>query len=253
MAHRLVRFGITALAAGALLAPFGLVGSAPASASSSSESMVRTFGQHSPNWSGYRLAGSFSAVSGSWVVSSVMPSSGTTYASTWIGIGGSSRRSLMQTGTESDVINGVVHYGAWWEILPAPEKVITRITVRPGDHMTASIARDIGKQWTISITDVTSGESITSSRHFQRSGTSAEWIVERPQFGRTLATLSHYGSTTFSNLTANGAAPGLNRSESISMVGDAGTNVISTPSPPSMRGDAFTVAFGPFVPPAPLG
>jgi hypothetical protein len=250
--HRLVRFALTALGAGALLASADIAAASPASVTTAG-ALLQTSGQRSPNWSGYRLAGSFAAVTGSWTVPNATPTPGTTYASTWIGIGGLTNRSLIQTGTESDVINGVVRYDAWWEILPASETVIPRFSVNPGDQMTAAIARGTGKKWTISITDATSGASFTYSRNYKSAGTSAEWIVERPQFGRSLATLTSYGSTTFSGLTANGVGPGLVRSEGISMVGDAGTNVISTPSPPSPRGDAFAVAFGPFVPAAPIG
>jgi hypothetical protein len=252
VSHRLARFGITALGVGALLTP--VAAAAPASASATtSGSLIRASGQHSSNWSGYGLAGSFSAVTGSWVVPTATPSAATTYASTWIGIDGLANRNLIQTGTESDVINGVVHYDAWWEVLPAAETVIAKLTVSPGDHMTAAITRGVGKKWTISLTDTTSGASFSYSRNYKGIGTSAEWIVERPQIGRTLATLTNYGSTTFTGLTANGSIPGLVPSEAISMVGDAGTNVISTPSAPSARGDAFAVAYGPFVPTAPAG
>ena len=254
LSHRLIRFGVTALGVGSLLTPT-LLALAPVSASATtSGTMIRATGQRSSNWSGYGMAGSFAGITGSWVVPKATPTAApTTYASTWVGIDGLANRNLIQTGTESDVIAGVVHYDAWWEVLPAAERIIPRMTVSPGDHMTAALTRGVGKKWTITLTDATTGSTFTLTRNYKGAGTSAEWIVERPQVGRALATLSNYGSTTFTGLTANGLPPGLLPSEAISMVGDTGPNVISTPSAPSPRADAFSVAYGPVAPVAPPG
>jgi len=43
---------------------------------------------------------------------------------------------LIQTGTEQDVINGVAHYSAWWETIPAP-LVRTTLPVHAGDRVVA--------------------------------------------------------------------------------------------------------------------
>jgi hypothetical protein len=254
LSHRLTRFVLVALGAGVLLAPVG-VAVVPAAASGvTAGRMIRASGQHSSNWSGYGLTGAFTAITGSWVVPRVTATPGTsTYASTWIGIDGMANSNLIQTGTESDVINGVVRYAAWHEVLPAAERVIPKMTVHPGDHMTAAIVKVSAKKWTTTLTDMTTGATFTKTRTYKGPGASAEWIVERPQIGPLLATLSNYGSTTFTGLTANGRAPGLQPSEAISMVGTSLTNVISTPSAPSPLGDAFSVAYGSVAPAAPPG
>jgi len=255
VSHRFIRMGVTALGVGALVVAVATT-TVPASASAStvaSGSMIRASGQRSTNWSGYALGGTFSSITGSWVVPTVAPAATTTYSSTWIGIDGFANANLIQTGTESDVIKGVVHYDAWWEILPAAEHVIAKMVVRPGDHMGASISHGVGKKWTITLTDTTSGASFALTHGYKGSGTSAEWIEERPEVGSTLSTLANYGSTTFTGLTANRAAPGLVPSEALSMVGNTGTAVISTPSAPSAHGDAFAVAYGPVAPVAPAG
>jgi hypothetical protein len=255
VSHRMVMFSVAALSAGALLAPVAVAITPAPTTVSTSGSMIRASGQHSSNWSGYALAGTYSRITGTWIVPKVNPAVAvvTTYASTWIGLDGFANRNLIQTGTESDVINGVVHYDAWWEILPAAERVIPKMTVSPGDHMTASISNGSGKKWTINLTDTTSGAVFTVTRNYKGLGASAEWIVERPQVGRTLATLSNFGTTVFAGLTANGITPGLTPSEAISMVGNIGTIVISTPSAPSPLRDAFTVAYGPMAPAPPAG
>ena len=253
MAHRLVRFGSTALAVGAFVSPaVAAVASVPPAAVASVP-LIRATGQRSMNWSGYAVPGVFTEAGGSWVVPKVAPSATTTYSSTWIGVDGLANQNLIQTGTESDVINGIVHYDAWWEVLPAAEQVISKITVSPGDHMTASVVHVKGRKWTVSLTDVTSGASFTLTRGYRGTGMSAEWIEERPQVGRSLATLSSYGSTTFIGLTDNGASPGLVPADAISMVGSVGGPAISTPSAPSPLHDAFTVAYGAVAPPPPPG
>jgi len=210
-------------------------------------------GTASTNWSGYGIAGSFTAVSGSWNVPAASPAAGATYSSSWIGVDGMANRNLIQTGTESDYVNGVVRYDAWWEVLPAAEQVITSLPVRPGDHMSASIVRGTGHKWTIVLADSTSGRSFSYTRTYKGVGASAEWIQERPQIGRTLTLLTAYGSTTFTGLTANGANPHLVPVDAISMVDDSGGRVISAPSAPSPVGDAFTVAYGAVPPAAPVG
>jgi hypothetical protein len=253
VAHRLVRLGLTALAVGAFVSPAWAAAAPVDSATATSGPRIRATGQRSLNWSGYAVPGVFTEVGGSWVVPRVAPSATTTYSSTWIGVDGLANRSLIQTGTESDVINGVVHYDAWWEILPAAEQVIPKITVGPGDHMTASVVHLKGRKWTISLTDVTSGAAFTLTHGYWGTGMSAEWIEERPQVGRSLATLSDYGSTTFTGLTDNGASPGLVPADAISMVGSVGGPAISTPSAPSPLHDAFTVAYGAVAPPVPPG
>src|SRR5438067_11137972 len=76
----------------------------------------------SSNWSGYALGGNgFTSVSGSWIVQPVMRSNRATYSSQWVGIDGFNNSNLIQTGTESDFVNGSARYDAWWEILPAAE------------------------------------------------------------------------------------------------------------------------------------
>jgi hypothetical protein len=253
VAHRLIRIVVTALGVGALAVPAAASATPGSISGVGSGSMIRASAQHSTNWSGYALAGDYSGITGSWVVPKVIPTATTTYSSSWIGIDGLADTDLIQTGTESDVIGGVVHYDAWWEVLPAAERVITKMIVRPGDRMVASIDRGAGRKWTISLTDSTSGAAFSLTRGYRGPGASAEWIEERPQVGRTLSTLADYGSTTFTGLTVDGASPGLVPSEAVAMVGDTGTPVISTPSAPSPRGDAFTVAYGPVAPAAPAG
>ena len=80
-------------------------------------------------------------------------------------------------------------------------------------------------------------------------GTSAEWIEEAPTIGGHVATLAHYGQTTFNPGTVNGGNPSL-------VVSDGGVMIqrrtqVSTPSLPDSDTDGFNVAYGSTAPSAP--
>lgn len=200
-------------------------------------------GWASSNWSGYAIAGSgFGAITGSWIVPAVSRTKKATYSSNWIGIDGFNNASLIQTGTESDYVNGSARYRAWWEILPAPETIISSITVRPGDHMSASVTKGSGSSWTITISDNTGGQSFTTVQSYSGPQTSAEWIEEAPTVGGRTAKLAHYGLATFDPGTVNGGNPGLTASESGVMI-QRGVQV-STPSVPDSDTDGFNMAYG---------
>lgn len=236
------------------MTPVAAGASAGSDPSAAAGTMLRAAGNKSTNWSGYGEAGTFTSIGGSWTVPTVTATAGATaYSSTWIGIDGLANGDLIQTGTESDVIGGVAHYDAWTEVLPRPERIIATMTVRPGDVMTASVHQVSGRRWTITETDTTTGATFSLTRRYRGPGASAEWIEERPEIGRSLATLAPYGSTTFTRMTADGVTPRLVPADAISMVANSGSPVISVPSALSAAGDAFTVAYGSATPAAPAG
>lgn len=213
---------------------------------------VSSLGWASSNWSGYaRTAGApYTRATAQWVVPSVARSSKPTYDSQWVGIDGFNNSNLIQTGTETDYYNGSAHYSAWWEILPAAETPISSITVHPGDHMSASIAKGSGSSWTITISDTTTGKSFTTTQSYTGPGTSVEWIEEAPTVGGHVATLAHYSSPdTFDPGTANGVAPGLTANDGGDMVQQH--KQVSTPSAPDSDKDGFNMAYGSSAPAAP--
>lgn len=217
-----------------------------------SSTSTSSYGWSSSNWSGYALsgtAGEYNSITGTWVVPTVQPSRGSTYSSSWIGIDGFNNSDLIQTGTEQDYYSGSAHYDSWWEILPASETVITTMTVKPGDQMSASIKNDDNGDWTITINDLTENESFTTTQAYSGPAESAEWIQEAPTIGGHVATLANYGETTFNPGTVNGGNPGF-------VVSDGGVMVqnrkqVSTPSVPDSDTDGFNVAYGSTAPAAP--
>lgn len=163
----------------------------------------------SSNWSGIDLVtkkSAVTAVSGSWVVPAV---TGTTaaYSSVWVGIDGDGSSTVEQIGTESDTAAGAATYGtpqyyAWFEMYPGPAFWITSITVHPGDAINASVSY-VSNRFTLSITDVTTGQSFTTTRlQPGAKRVSAEWIVEAPSTSSGPLPLADFGSVTFTNAQA---------------------------------------------------
>jgi hypothetical protein len=115
--------------------------------------------------------------------------------------------------------------------------------------MTASISKGTGSSWTITLTDTTTNKSFSTVQNYTGPQTSAEWIEEAPQVGGKVATLAHYGQSTFDPGTVNSGNPHLTSDDSGVMV-QKGVQV-STPSLPDGDTDGFNVAYGSAIPAAP--
>src|SRR5437870_11189269 len=119
----------------------------------------------STNWSGYAVTGASGSVSdakGSWTVPAIQGTCPGTnqYSSFWVGIDGFSSGTVEQTGTDSDCQNGAPTYYAWYEFYPHPSFLISGLTVRPGDHMTAEAS--FNGRLSVTITDTTTGVSFST-------------------------------------------------------------------------------------------
>jgi peptidase A4-like protein len=215
----------------------------------------------SNNWFGYNQGtleqgGTlFHSITGDWTVpTATQHSSGQDEASSdWIGIGGGCIDSactvgdstLIQTGTEQDVSGGKASYSAWWELVPAPSLTISNMAVHPGDHMHASISETIANSniWNITLQNVTTGQSFSTTVPYPSTHATAEWIEETPlTFGTSgagLAALPNLTNVPFTSGTVNGANAGLKASEEIQLV-DSNGKVIGTPSAPNSTADGFT-------------
>lgn len=202
------RLILPVLALGTLLA---VGGGFAVDAVSASAQTVNAQQEVSGNWSGYIAQSSngqnFSKVSGSWTQPSVS-SSTQGYSAFWVGLGGASQQSssLEQVGTSADNANGQTTYYAWYELVPAGEQKLN-LAIHPGDHMAASVTVN-GTNVTISLSDKTTGQSVTKALTMSDPDTSsAEWIAEAPsaqsQSGdlQTLP-LANFGQVTFTNTSA---------------------------------------------------
>jgi hypothetical protein len=192
----------------------------------------------STNWSGYIATGSqFTGVSAQWVVPTVQPSRETEYSATWVGIDGATNTSLIQAGTEQDTSGGETTYYAWYELLPALSIPVEAVS--PGDEMKVAIVEDSPGKWTITIADLTSGQTVSGWVAYSTPQTSAEWIEEAPSSGTgQQLTLADFGTAQFTNVAAtpnlgSGVFP-------VDMV-DANGNIISSPGP--LSDESFSIAY----------
>ena len=251
---------------GAVLAGVMVAGALPAAASAAPASHgqflhpVHVNANQSNNWFGYNIGtlergGTlFNAITGDWTVpaASQHTSGQAESSSDWIGIGGgcidagctAGDNTLIQTGTEQDVdASGKPSYGSWWEIIPGPS-IDTGMTIAPGDHMHAALDQLVAGSdvWTITLKDVTRGETFTQTVPYPSTHLTAEWIEETPLLLGTnagLASLPNLTNPAFTGATVNGANAALKPSEEMQLTDSSG-NVIGTPSAPNSTGDGFS-------------
>ena len=187
----------------------------------------------SSNWSGYAVTGarnSVSDVKGSWIVPAVTCASTNQYASFWIGIDGYNSNTVEQIGTDSDCRSGAPTNYAWYEFYPHWSYGITlNAPILAGDTMSAEVKSTAGGVFTVSLTDITNGQSFSTSvkmNNAQRS--SAEWIAEAPWSGGVLP-LANFGTAEYgANYTGQ---PGTSRATVNGVTGSIGS--FGSPTAPS--------------------
>ncbi len=206
----------------------------------------------SHNWSGYAATGGkYTSVTGTWTVPSLNTSSSSSstgsnrgVGATWVGIGGTSSRDLIQAGTQEMTDGqGRVSYSAWTELLPAASENVP-LTISPGDSVTVTISEQSAGQWLIDIKNNTTGKDYSTTVRYNSSYSSAEWVVEAPSAGRSLLPLDNFGSIQFTDATAtkDGKTVTLSgtNAQPISMVDGQG-QVLASPSGITSDGKGVTV------------
>lgn len=221
---------------------------------------VPAAGGKSTNWFGYQQnvgdtgGRPFRAVSGDWTVPTVRRHKpGQIEASSdWVGIGGgcvnnrctTTDTSLIQTGTEQDIsATGTPAYYAWFELVPQPATPIGAMRIAPGDHMRATVtqAGPDPNAWTITLQDLTAGQTFSVTVPYVSHRETAEWIEETPlRIGTAagFAPLPDLSDPGFTGAAANGAPARLVPQERTSLATLGGT-VIATASVPAPGGTAF--------------
>ena len=167
--------------------------------------MHRITNSTSTNWSGYAVTGSrFTSVSSSWTEPTAT-CSGTAYSSFWVGLDGDTSNTVEQTGTDADCSGSTPQYYAWYEMYPK-FPVNLRGTVRPGDHLSASVTTDGSGRFTLTITDSTQGWTNTTNARLKSAKlASAEVIAEAPSSSGGVLPLANFGTVSFSGAKANGS------------------------------------------------
>jgi len=138
-------------------------------------------------WAGYAVTGAdFTSVQGSWIVSAVdCTKTPNTDSSEWVGIDGWTSNTVEQTGTDADCIGKTPYYYVWYEFYPLNTVVINSVSIAPGDKFSASVTYDGNKEYTVTITNDTTGQYFTKKVDFDGADgsgapprNSAEWIME---------------------------------------------------------------------------
>jgi hypothetical protein len=153
----------------------------------------------SDNWSGYAVLGSdFTNAQGSWKVTkgncSKTPNS---FSVAWVGIDGYNDGTVEQTGTLIYCDGTKAYYYAWYEFYPSePIQVIDGFKATPGDVIDASV-NYAGGQFTLAITNETTGKTFSTTGKQTAKRASAEWIVEAPTSDGSIVALTDYGTMSF--------------------------------------------------------
>ena len=211
----------------------------------------------SSNWSGYVLPDfqtgeKYTSAQGTWVVPAVVGNKQFSVTSNWVGIGGFCKdakcskgdRTLIQLGTAGEAQNSQTLYFAWYELLPKTSKMTT-VSVNPGDVVTASLSCNpcTGKQsWTLSMTNVTTGDNWSQAFKYKSSKLSVEWIQEAPSGQNGIFPLADFGTSTFDSSMANGSSADLSLGDSIVMMDPH--KQTSNVSPLDSTSDGFSACFG---------
>ncbi len=152
----------------------------------------------STNWSGYAAETNFShpqknsvsAVSGSWIVPTIVATGIDDYAALWVGIDGYSTSTVEQIGTEHDSIGGIQQDYAWFEMYPGGSYLISGFPLNPGDVISASVVFIGHNTFVMTLMNDTRQVSFTVPTQYTKSSTalreSAEWIVEAPYYNGIL-------------------------------------------------------------------
>jgi hypothetical protein len=195
----------------------------------------------STNWAGYSATGSrFTSVSASWKQPAVSCTAATAYSSFWVGLDGDGSSTVEQTGTDADCSSGKPVYYAWYEMYP---KFPTNLSmaVRAGDTMSASVTADGKGSFTLTIRNVTTGVSFTTTQRLKRARlASAEVIAEAPSSSGGVLPLANFGTVGFSAAMVNGQPIGSFSPDRINMVSGSTTKAATSTL---SGGTAFSVVW----------
>jgi hypothetical protein len=188
----------------------------------------------SNNWSGFGLyqdpkvfdplpPAPYDWVSGEWYVPSVTGELFIQDASSlWVGLDGLTSNDVLQDGTEQQAIGmsvfgtqwSITTYYAWVEFFPLAEQRITNFEVNPGDHIMGQVwLGNAGSRPTMNgIFGVCLLYNLTTNAYttvyipipagVTFTGSSAEWIMERPTINNALPDLANYGAAWMWNAYA---------------------------------------------------
>lgn len=199
----------------------------------------------SRNWAGYVTeAGTFTGVTGTWVVPQVSGDVSGADA-TWVGVGGVSTHDLIQAGTQATVEdNGAIDYQAFWETLPSISQPFS-LDIHPGDTITTSVIKEPNGKWHITLANNTTNQKNEMVVSYDSSLSSAEWIEEAPSGMHRTLPLDNFGTVSFQRATAivNNKEVSLSDSGATALaMGDMYGQMLATASTVGNDGNSFSIS-----------
>ena len=196
----------------------------------------------SGNWSGYAdddsTGRTYTAVTATWAQPRITcTASEDELAGYWLGLDGLTTPTVEQDGTFAWCYLGAAYYYSWWEMYP-DTPVVVGSTVRPGDHVTASVTVT-SRGYRLAVADRTHpANSFTTVQRCPStvtcSNASAEWIAETPAGPRGLWPWPPFGTwrPVSVRVTSGGRTGGVSSfpDDQIVIVGDDGRALASTGS-----------------------
>ena len=148
-------------------------------------------------------------------------------------------------GTEAvEEPSGAVTYRAVYRFAPL-DIAVAPLAVSAGDRIRGTIDRVSGLAalWRLTVRNLTTGESWTTSATHASMFGSAVWAVEGrvvvDEFGQGSSLMPDLAATQFDEITLNGAYPRLRPEERMVFVPAMTTDVLGTPSLPQPDGNGF--------------
>jgi Peptidase A4 family len=166
--------------------------------------------EYSENWAGAVLVGTgYTAVSAEFTVPTPSSSGlgiGQFCAAAWVGLDGDTcETSILQTGVDFCVEDGITSYDAWYEWYPAYSYDFTGITIDAGDVVKVSVVADSTTSGVATVENVSKGETVSHTFVLEVDALcewNAEWIVEDFEEGDSLVNFADFGTVTFSDCEA---------------------------------------------------
>jgi hypothetical protein len=179
---------VTGLAIAAILGAAAPASAAPAASQA----------QFTPGGYGYVVTGAkYTSTTADWTMPALHCGTQTTYAAIWTGLDGYSSGTIEQIGAEAFCSSGTASYFGWYEMYPNAQVDFSN-TVKPGDHLAASVTYGGSNVFTLTLDDLTQGWTRNVKQTLAGAArSSAETIVEVP------GSLSCAPPQTLANITGD--------------------------------------------------
>jgi Peptidase A4 family len=159
------------------------------------------------NWGGYAVTGgTFTSVTGNWVVPALNCSATSGDISFWSGLDGWTSSSVEQIGLDAVCASGgKIEYNPWVEMYPADSIYFTD-TVKAGDEMTSSVTTNGSGSFTLTLADPTQGWTKTYTKTLKSAALSSAEVIDEAIGSQDIPPCPNFGSIQFTDVTANGEA-----------------------------------------------